>query len=278
MKLDLILENVRNKYNFALLEESETLGEKEVLKGKILVNEATMNIRKYLIEEGIMDSVKSGLQNSWQAIANNKGKIAAGLGGAALAGAAGYDHFANEDKGLHAIQGAASDAGKSISNAYDSAKSGVYGAIGKMRESFNPQSNVNNAGDYTTTKGVDGTFSGEKVEPTQAMLDMRRNNTMEEILNKKLPDVNAADNAKAAAYEESMKNHMANINAQNANPTQGHSFTNQEAINSVVPTQGDGATAEYNKLVQKQMNISKAQAAYDGTPSSAQHLAKATGA
>lgn len=64
MKLDLILENVRNKYNLGLLEES-TLSELEVLKGRIMINESTMNIRKMLVEEGTIDTIKSFLEESW---------------------------------------------------------------------------------------------------------------------------------------------------------------------------------------------------------------------
>ena len=61
MKLDLILENVRNKYNLGLLEESTT--EEELLKGKILINEATMNIRKILVENGLISDTKVILEN-----------------------------------------------------------------------------------------------------------------------------------------------------------------------------------------------------------------------
>jgi hypothetical protein len=64
MKLDLILENVRNKYNMGLLEES-SLTELDVLKGKVLINESTMSIRKMLVEEGTMENVKAFLEESW---------------------------------------------------------------------------------------------------------------------------------------------------------------------------------------------------------------------
>ncbi len=65
MKLDLILENTRNKYSLGLLEESAGISEQDVLKGKIMINEATMTIRKLLIEEGVMDSVKDLLQENF---------------------------------------------------------------------------------------------------------------------------------------------------------------------------------------------------------------------
>lgn len=70
MKLDLILENVRNQYTLSLLEESTTHGvdEKEVLMGKMLINESTMMIRKMLVEEGVMEDVKMLLENTFAQI------------------------------------------------------------------------------------------------------------------------------------------------------------------------------------------------------------------
>ena len=66
MKLDLILENVKNKYSLGLLEEGENLSEKEVLKGKILINESIASIRKMLIQENILASAKLALQENWE--------------------------------------------------------------------------------------------------------------------------------------------------------------------------------------------------------------------
>jgi len=65
MKLDLILENVRNRYSLGLLEESEGLGEKEVLQGKIMITEATMNLRKMLVEEGVLAQARNLLEEAW---------------------------------------------------------------------------------------------------------------------------------------------------------------------------------------------------------------------
>jgi len=65
MKLDLILENVRNSYSLGLLEESEGLGEKEVLQGKIMITEATMNLRKMLVEEGVLVQARNLLEETW---------------------------------------------------------------------------------------------------------------------------------------------------------------------------------------------------------------------
>lgn len=65
MKLDLILENVRNRYNLGLLEESEGLDEKTLLQGKILINESTMAIRSMLVEEGTIVSVQNILEEAW---------------------------------------------------------------------------------------------------------------------------------------------------------------------------------------------------------------------
>ena len=70
MKIDLILENIRNQYTLGLIEEStiEGLDEKIVLKGKMLINESTMELRKMLIQEGVMNDVRSMLHNSFARI------------------------------------------------------------------------------------------------------------------------------------------------------------------------------------------------------------------
>jgi len=70
MKLDLILENIRNKYTLGLLEESTVSGldEKSVLQGKIMINEATMTLRGILLEEGVMAGVKGALANDFAKI------------------------------------------------------------------------------------------------------------------------------------------------------------------------------------------------------------------
>ena len=70
MKLDLILENVRNGYTLNLLEESSIHGvdEREVIKGKMLINESTMMVRKILVEEGLMQDVKVLLENTFAQI------------------------------------------------------------------------------------------------------------------------------------------------------------------------------------------------------------------
>ena len=65
MKLDLILENVRNKYNLGLLEESEGLDEKQLLEGKILITESTMAIRSMLVEEGTLTAAREILEEAW---------------------------------------------------------------------------------------------------------------------------------------------------------------------------------------------------------------------
>jgi len=67
MKLDLILENVRNKYTMGLLEESTGMDEAMVLKGKLLINESTMDIRNMLVEEGTIENVKELLTEAWVA-------------------------------------------------------------------------------------------------------------------------------------------------------------------------------------------------------------------
>ena len=58
-KLDLILENIRNKYNLEMLEET-TLGltEKDILSGKILINESTMLVQDMLVNQGILSETR----------------------------------------------------------------------------------------------------------------------------------------------------------------------------------------------------------------------------
>jgi hypothetical protein len=65
LKLDMILENVRNQYTLGLLEES-TLSEKDVLQGKMLINESTMGIRKILVDEKVIEETRSMLQETWE--------------------------------------------------------------------------------------------------------------------------------------------------------------------------------------------------------------------
>ena len=67
MKLDLILENTRMAYSMGLLEEAEGMTEKEILGGKIMINESIMDIRNLLVEEGVMEGAKSMLEEAWTA-------------------------------------------------------------------------------------------------------------------------------------------------------------------------------------------------------------------
>jgi len=82
-KLDLILENIRDEFMINLLEEGET-SELGTLKTKKFLNENLGRIRKMLVEEGALDSVKNHLANNW-------GKYLAGAG-AAGAGALAYEY------------------------------------------------------------------------------------------------------------------------------------------------------------------------------------------
>jgi hypothetical protein len=70
MKLDLILENIRNSYTLNLLEESSAsdVSEMEVLKGKKLINESTMMLRRILIQEGVMEDVKAVIGAQFRSI------------------------------------------------------------------------------------------------------------------------------------------------------------------------------------------------------------------
>lgn len=89
MKLDLILENIRNSYTLNLLEESSAsdVSEIEVLKGKKLINESTMMLRRILIQEGVMEDVKAVISSQFRNIIEESfwedvsGKIVHGLGG-----------------------------------------------------------------------------------------------------------------------------------------------------------------------------------------------------
>ncbi len=67
MKLDLILENIRSRYSLGLLEESAGMSERDLLKGKLMINESTMAIRSMLVEEGTIAAVKSNLEEAWSA-------------------------------------------------------------------------------------------------------------------------------------------------------------------------------------------------------------------
>lgn len=76
MKLDLILENVKNKYTMGLLEES-TLSEMDTLKGKVLINESVIQIRSMLVEEGEISNVQNILEEAWsQAILEESARSA----------------------------------------------------------------------------------------------------------------------------------------------------------------------------------------------------------
>jgi hypothetical protein len=134
MQLDLILENVRNKYNMSLLEEGTNLSERDLLKGKMMINETTMNIRKMLITEGAVEQVKMMLQENWQQhLANNKGRYAAGAGAVAAGGlgyAADQGYLPNEFG-----KGWVGQAGDQISQGYDAAKNYITsdGTTGSLK-------------------------------------------------------------------------------------------------------------------------------------------------
>jgi len=62
-KLDLVLESVRDRYMINVLEEGTT--ELGALKTKRFLTESTQRIKEILIQEGVMDSVKAGVQNAY---------------------------------------------------------------------------------------------------------------------------------------------------------------------------------------------------------------------
>lgn len=121
MKLDLILENIRNSYTLNLLEESSAtdVSEMEVLKGKKLINESTMMLRRILIQEGVMEDVKAVISSQFRNIIeesfweNVSGKIIHGLGGQTsdevdqLNGA--ITHLSNQAGGKFAQMGIGAD-------------------------------------------------------------------------------------------------------------------------------------------------------------------------
>ena len=65
MKLDLILENIKNKYTMGLLEESHGLAESDIRRCKITINESIMSIRNMLVEEGTIVAVQQVLEEAW---------------------------------------------------------------------------------------------------------------------------------------------------------------------------------------------------------------------
>jgi len=100
MKLDLILENIRNKYTLGLLEESTTVGldEKSVLQGKIMINEATQSLRGILIEEGVMVGIKNVLSNDFANIIEEAAYPGLGVRGSAPRQALADKIIANREK------------------------------------------------------------------------------------------------------------------------------------------------------------------------------------
>ena len=137
MKLDLILENIRNSYTLNLLEESSAtdVSEMEVLKGKKLINESTMMLRKILIQEGVMEDVKDVISSQFKNIIEESfwedmsGKIIHGLGGSTagetdqLNGA--ITHLSNQAGGKFAQMGIGAD------EMHASAKSQINDLIAK---------------------------------------------------------------------------------------------------------------------------------------------------
>ncbi len=65
MKLDLILENIRNRYSLGVLEESDSLSEIKTLQLKMMINESTMQARKILIDNGLMESTRIILETAF---------------------------------------------------------------------------------------------------------------------------------------------------------------------------------------------------------------------
>jgi hypothetical protein len=121
MKFDLILENIRNSYTLNLLEESSAsdVSEMELLKGKKLINESTMMLRRILIQEGVMEDVKAVIgaqfrsiieESIWEDLSDKTVKL---LGGstsgetAQLNGA--IDHLAKQAGGKFAQMGIGAD-------------------------------------------------------------------------------------------------------------------------------------------------------------------------
>ena len=121
-KIDLILENIRNQYTYNLLEESDTvtpLSEREVLKGKMFINESTAMIRKMLIEEGVIAGVRQSLSYDFAGIIQES----------LLDDAEGY-----MDQGVN-YANQAIDSGKNMANqAIDSGRTMANQAIGDYNE------------------------------------------------------------------------------------------------------------------------------------------------
>jgi len=111
MKLDLILENVRNRYSLGLLEEAEGMSEKDLLKGKIMINESTMQIRKMLVEEGVMQGVRDLLEEGWGQRLVGAGALAGVGAGGKMAYDAGKQFVDHTNSGI-------ADNAASVANAH----------------------------------------------------------------------------------------------------------------------------------------------------------------
>lgn len=142
MKLDLILENVRNKYSLGLLEESEGMDEKQILQGKILINESTMNIRSMLVDEGIVDNVKNYLQESWEATIIEEEMSPIAKKGMALAGAGTGLAMGHAGAFGGGVKNLVDSAGTMGAGMADRASTHVGNAFNKTGKFYSPNSDI----------------------------------------------------------------------------------------------------------------------------------------
>ncbi len=170
MKLDLILENVRNNYSLGLLEESESLSEKELLQGKILINESTMAIRSMLVEEGTIRAVQDVLEEAWSDAVLDAASSAYDDGSEVVDGVVdSVDHVAGGVQG--AAHGVAVSGGLAYGDAQDGTKDLTYGhlpksisdlAVDGYDSGYNPDMNVADSAKF-------GSFVGEHPVATTAL-------------------------------------------------------------------------------------------------------------
>ncbi|RLD42218.1 MAG: hypothetical protein DRI86_12070 [Bacteroidetes bacterium] len=141
-KLQLVLENVRDRHMINILEEGTT--ELVALKTKKFLNENLSIISKILVEEGVVDGAKQHLANNWGKYAAGAAAGGAALGAATINGADGtdaIDTFNNGTGNFQANAGAALDAaganvahnatqaGQAVADKYNEAATATTNAV-----------------------------------------------------------------------------------------------------------------------------------------------------
>jgi len=150
-KLDLVLESVRDRYMINVLEEGTT--ELGALKTKRFLTENTQRIKEILIQEGVMDGVKAGIQNAYlKAKTTVDPRVSRGVMGlGALAGAG-------------AIAG---EYGDEIGAAYDNVADKVNTAYNKF---FHPT----NSAVQSANTALDGLVDKDVTQSNETVADLNK--------------------------------------------------------------------------------------------------------